>query len=83
MSEDEEYLVENIIKVFVTTKREAKKSVPKQIRKAKHPKILVTDHSSNDIKDIVTLALKENRNGNNNSSMEERHINDSMCRCFQ
>ena len=72
MSEDEEYLVENIIKVFVTTKREAKKSVPKQIRKVKHPKILVTDHSSNDIKDIVALALKENKNGNYNSSVEEK-----------
>lgn len=71
MSEDEEYLVENIIKVFVTTKREAKKSLSKHIRKEKYPKILVTDHSNNDIKDIVKLALKENKNATICSSLEE------------
>ena len=72
MSEDEDYLVENIIKVFVTTKREAKKLIPKPIKKEKCPKILVTDHSSNDFKDIVTLSLKENNNASSCTSIEDR-----------
>lgn len=72
MSEDEDYLVENIIKVFVTSKREVKKSIPKSIKKAKCPKILVTDHSNNDFKDIITLSLKENNNASSCTSNEDR-----------
>ena len=74
MSEDEDDLVENIIKVFVTTKREAKKSTSKQNRKDKNPKILVTDHSNNDIKDLVTFTLGEDISDKSSSLWEEKSV---------
>ena len=72
MSEDEDDLVENIIKVFVTTKREAKKSTSKQNRKDKNPKILVTDHSNNDIRDLVTFTLGEDISDKSSSLWKEK-----------
>ena len=72
MSEDEENLVENIIKVFVTTKGEAKKKSFSKIKKEKNPKILVTDHSNTNLKDFVTLALAETSGAINREPKEEK-----------
>ena len=50
--DDEEELVGNIIKVYVTAKDGIKDIPQKVIRKSKLPEILVTDYSEYDIKDL-------------------------------
>ena len=56
MSEDEEYFIEDVIKVVITSKAESKLNIEGDVRKKKVPKILVTDCSPP--KDVTTSSVE-------------------------
>lgn len=65
MSEDEEYLVEEVIKVVITSKADTRLNVDFDVKKKKLPKIFVTDcslhleeDSSNEVKDESLLDAR-------------------------